>query len=454
MQKTKWILAGACGVVMALLLIAAASPSRTKGSIIVQDGDTEPTCAVATGDGDLCVADAIEANGALDIAGAASFASTLSCTGEFSAVGGIDLADDADIDLGTGDDFLLTFDATVQAPDSAVIGVGTESRQLILIETADAGVDLTIAQQTNPTLLIHSADSADALDYITFAMDQTDGVIDVGQGAIKLADDVKVTGETLTESGATDYAIYVTQTLNDTGAPDAAEDYTAIKVDLTATDLTGWATTNLMDLQVGSASKFSVDTDGDVVTAATLGVVSQTIGIPFSAFRVFDNTAALLPVAGATDDLGQVNGTLGTNAPSLQTEDLSEEGGNPTLNKAYFEFVLPPSYVAGSTVSLRLHAGMLTTVADDTATLDAACWTPDYANDDGTVSTDLVAEAAQSINNLVLADKTFTIDDDLAGHVFAPGTLVQCLLTTSVSDGVAGTAVIAIIRKVDILIST
>ena len=193
-------------------------------------------------------------------------------------------------------------------------------------------------------------------------------------------------------------------------------------------------------------------TGDDLAMGGGMTVVEQTIGIPFSAMRVFDNTAALLPVAGLTDDLGQVNGTLGTNAPSLQTEDLKAAGA--TSNSAYFEWVVPASYLAGSTVTMRAHAGMLTTAADTTATLDAECWVPDYANDDGTVSTDLVTPAAQSINSTTLADIDFVIDDDQTDHAFAAGSLVQCKITTAVNDGATGTAVIGIIRKLEIIIST
>ena len=64
---------------------------------------------------------------------------------------------------------------------------------------------------------------------------------------------------------------------------------------------------------------------------------------------------------------------------------------------------MPDTYVSGSTVTLRMHAGMLTTIADTTATLDAQCWVPDYANDDGTVSGDLVTPAAQDINSVTPA---------------------------------------------------
>lgn len=179
--------------------------------------------------------------------------------------------------------------------------------------------------------------------------------------------------------------------------------------------------------------------------------VSGTVGVDFNDCRVHDNLAALLPVAGATDDLGNVPGTVGTTAPSLQTEDLKAAGA--TDNKATFFLKVPDWYLPGSTLTLVCNAGMITTVADTTATLDVECWVPDYANADGTVSSDLCTTAAQSINSTTFADKSFTIDDDVAGHAIAPGDILQFRITTAVNDGATGTAVIAAIRKIHLAVS-
>lgn len=116
---------------------------------------------------------------------------------------GTTLLDDAQIVLGTGSDAVISFDKSVQAPDSLIIAVGVESRQLVIMEkhVTDLAADLTLAQQTNPTLVIRSADSTDANDYILIAMDQTNGVIDVGQGSLSIPDPVVITGD-LTINGA------------------------------------------------------------------------------------------------------------------------------------------------------------------------------------------------------------------------------------------------------------
>jgi hypothetical protein len=93
---------------------------------------------------------------------------------------------------------------------------------------------------------------------------------DLIKGDLNGNDGVNITATTITESGNTDTTLLIEHTLNDTGAPDATEDYTAIKLDVTETDKTGWTTVNLMDLQVSTASKFKIDDTG--ATVATGGM--------------------------------------------------------------------------------------------------------------------------------------------------------------------------------------
>lgn len=170
------------------------------------------------------------------------------------------------------------------------------------------------------------------------------------------------------------------------------------------------------------------------------GVVS----IPFNDCRVHDNLAALLPVAAAADDMGNVPGTVGTTAPSLQGVDF---GGGSTDEKCTFQVVLPDWYEMGQSVTLEAVAGMLTTISDGTATLDCECWVPDYANDDGTVSTDLCTTTALSINSLVLTEKDFTINPSVTGHQLQAGNVLQFRLSFGGSDTGNAGAMIPIIRS-------
>lgn len=130
---------------------------------------------------------------------------------------------------------------------------------------------------------------------------------------------------------------------------------------------------------------------------------TQTIPIPLTEGKVHDAMATDLPTAAANDDMGLITGTPGTDAPTLQGVDF---GGTTSDEKASFEIILPQNYVAGQSVTLRAHAGMLTTVSDGTATLDVEAW---EAAATGAVGTDICATAAQSINSLTFANKDFTI---------------------------------------------
>ena len=147
----------------------------------------------------------------------------------------------------------------------------------------------------------------------------------------------------------------------------------------------------------------------------------------------------------ATDDLSVVRGTFGTNSVSLQTADLRAAGA--TNNWARFAVRLPPNYVGGQTVKLRVSAGMLTTAADTTATLDLVCHQLD---EDTTVQADICATAAQSMNNLVFTDLDFTI----TASALSAGDILDCRLTTAINDGATATAVVGCVAAVKLVCDT
>ena len=174
----------------------------------------------------------------------------------------------------------------------------------------------------------------------------------------------------------------------------------------------------------------------------------QEYVIDLTQCRVHDDFGVILPNAGATDDLGLVGGSFGTNAPSLQTEDLQDAGA--TLNYAAFTYPLPPEYVAGQTVLIRFKAGMITNIADTNATLDIAC----YANDeDNSVSADL-ASAAVSDNMNTIIGSVVTIDFIITPAALSPGTVLNVRVSTSVNDGATSAEVIGCITKISLLCDT
>lgn len=160
----------------------------------------------------------------------------------------------------------------------------------------------------------------------------------------------------------------------------------------------------------------------------------QSFTVPMSRWREHDDYATVLdgtPVA--ANHLGLVGGTHATNAPSLQTDDFGENGA-ASHYYARGEIVLPWEYIAGSSVKIRLHAGMLTAVADQECTVDVlAC----KSDEDSTSSADLCATAASTdnMNSVAFGDIDFTI----TAATLSPGDILDVLIDVLADDN--GTAV-------------
>lgn len=149
----------------------------------------------------------------------------------------------------------------------------------------------------------------------------------------------------------------------------------------------------------------------------------------------------------ATDDLSVVGGTLGTNAPSLQTEDLRDVG--VTWRYRRYAVILPPEYVAGETVLIRVKGGMITTVADTTAFADVNC----YENEeDNSVSADLCTTAETTINALIAT--ATTVDFTITAATLSPGSVLDVRVGVEVTDASTGAEVIGCITKISLLCDT
>lgn len=161
-------------------------------------------------------------------------------------------------------------------------------------------------------------------------------------------------------------------------------------------------------------------------------------------WRVWDAVQTNLPGSGASDDLAVIGGTWGTGVPSIQTGDLKNAGA--TTRYARIKFQLPPEYVAGETVTLRAYAGMVTTVASVSATIDFEV----YKTDRGILvsGSDLCATAATTINSLSFANKDFTI----TATSLSPGDILDIRLAIAVNDSGTGTAVIGCAGSIEFLL--
>jgi hypothetical protein len=110
---------------------------------------------------------------------------------------------------------------------------------------------------------------------------------------------------------------------------------------------------------------------------------------------------------------------------------------------------LPPTYVAGQTVKIRVKGGMITTIADGSCTADVNC----YLNDeDNTVSADLCTTTATSINALI-ATPTET-DFTITATTLSPGDVLDVQVSVICTDTATATAVIGCISKVALLCDT
>jgi hypothetical protein len=179
---------------------------------------------------------------------------------------------------------------------------------------------------------------------------------------------------------------------------------------------------------------------GNILALAEL----QSFPVPLTDFRVWDAMHTPLSGTPATDDLGLVGGTFGTNTPSLRSEDLKALGA--TNKRARVLVQLPWEYIAGESVSIRVRAGMITTVAGTSSTVDVEAYKLQGDPDDA-IGSDLVSTAATTMNSLVFTD----IDFALTPSALSPGDILDVRLTIAVNDGASATAVIAAITSVKLL---
>lgn len=185
---------------------------------------------------------------------------------------------------------------------------------------------------------------------------------------------------------------------------------------------------------------------GTMPTTARSGLIQDTLQkypIPWTFWRVWDAYHTNLPGTAATDDLALIGGTFATGSPSIQTEDLKAAGATNKYARA--QIWLPPEYDNGQTMLLRFHAGMLTTVADTTATIDLECYKLD---EEAGIGSDLCATAATTINSLTLADIDFTITP--TGLV--SGDMFDLRINLAINDAATGTAVQGILGAAHLLI--
>lgn len=188
----------------------------------------------------------------------------------------------------------------------------------------------------------------------------------------------------------------------------------------------------------------NLQVDGSRLPALNRSELAQdnfaAYGVPFGELRIWDAFQTPISTA-ASDDLGfSTGGTYGTNAPYISAGDLKAAGS--TTRRARFIFTLPAEYVAGESVRISAYAGMVTSVADTSCTLDFEAYRLDL---DATVGgSDLVSTAAMTINSLTFSEKAF----ELTASGLAAGDVLDIRVSIACNDAATGTAVIPSIAQI------
>lgn len=164
--------------------------------------------------------------------------------------------------------------------------------------------------------------------------------------------------------------------------------------------------------------------------------------INLTSLRVWDAYQTNLPGTAATDDLALIGGTFATAPPTISAGDLKAAGA--TTRYARFQVALPECYEAGETVTLAIYAGMVTTVADTSCTVDVQAYKLDKITG---ISADLCATSATTMNSLVFAAKNFTI----MPSSLSAGDTLDVRIAIACTDAATGTAVTPTIAAIDLL---
>jgi len=190
-------------------------------------------------------------------------------------------------------------------------------------------------------------------------------------------------------------------------------------------------------------TNYTIAGNADIATTKIAQRVLAESVIPLTNLRVWDAVASILPSAAAADDLGLVTGTWGTNPVRVTAGDVK---ASSSTRRLYFAVPIPANYEDGQTIQVRIRAKMETTVADTSCTIDLEA----YVGTSGTLGSDLVTTAAQSMNSLTAASYDFTINPTGVD----PGDLIECRLSIAYNDAATATAVTPAIYKIALLCDT
>jgi hypothetical protein len=191
-------------------------------------------------------------------------------------------------------------------------------------------------------------------------------------------------------------------------------------------------------------TNYTIAGNADIATTKLAQRVLAESIVPLTQARTWDSVAVNLPAAAASDDLGLVSGTWGTNPARITAGNVRIIGA--TTRRLYLAIPIPANYEDGQTIQLQIRAKMETAIADVSCAIDAEA----YVGSDGALGSDLVTTDAQSMNSLSAAAYTFTIN----ATGVDPGDLLEVRLSISSNDAATATAVTPAIYSIALLCDT
>ena len=226
------------------------------------------------------------------------------------------------------------------ADDGLMIHGGTDGNgnsNIILTSVVSYGKDHDHdTMSTNPTFFGHDTTSPDVSNNLFYSLTHNGTNMVISAGANTGVGTVPVTANNgiliapseLTSGGTADFALSVTRTLNDAGAAGGTDLFNGFLLNIIPTNVTGWNTLNLMDLQYNTVSAFKVATNGSVTTTGNMSIA----GANFLG-RVATGAADYNPSALTDDYIIAVDDTAAPRAVTISTEDVAT--GTTTIPRIF-----------------------------------------------------------------------------------------------------------------------
>lgn len=194
---------------------------------------------------------------------------------------GVTFLDDTSVWWGNGLDARLKWDTT-ETNDSLklglVVGAAADSGILFIVESADAAVNFGAATVSNPTIRLQSADATTTADWIAFFHNQTNPVIDTGNGTLRINEALSGNGLAVDVQTAQTIASGNTVAANNCGGIKLITADGAVATNTTNTFTAPDASNTgcLMTVQNTGANTITLDANASFLTVGGLDVVMTT----------------------------------------------------------------------------------------------------------------------------------------------------------------------------------